>query len=93
MAFEAIFQRFVETAPPCVMHRALMENFFALEKLSRLFRDVAQVQHERELLFSNAVKLTSQVDCRIVEKHANGLYGPTRSDFCLDPRRSTTNSS
>jgi hypothetical protein len=37
--------------------------------------------------------LTSQVDCRIVEKHANGLYGPTRSDFCLDPRRSTTNSS
>jgi hypothetical protein len=42
-----------------------MGNILAPEKLDRLFRDVAQVQHERELLFSKAVELTSQVDCRL----------------------------
>jgi hypothetical protein len=56
MVLEAIFRRFVEAAPACVMHRALMENIFAPEKLDLLFRDVAQVQYERELLFSTAVE-------------------------------------
>jgi IS4 transposase len=65
MVFDAIFQRFVEAAPACVMHRVLMENIFAPEKLDRLFRDVAQVQYERELLFSTVVELTSQVVCRL----------------------------
>jgi hypothetical protein len=46
------------------MHRALMENVFAPEKLDRLLRDVAQVQYERELLFSAVVELTRQVVCR-----------------------------
>jgi hypothetical protein len=63
MVFEAIFQRFVEAAPACVTHWALMENIFAPVKLDPQFSDVAQVHYERELLFSTAVKLTSQVVC------------------------------
>lgn len=46
------------------MHRALIENVFAPEKLDRLFRDIAQVQYERELLFSGVVGLILQVVCR-----------------------------
>jgi IS4 transposase len=65
MVFDALFQRFVEAAPACVMHRALMENIFAPKQLDDLFRNVAQVQYERELLFSTVVELTSQVVCRL----------------------------
>ena len=65
---DKVFQRFVESAPACVMHRALMENVFAAEKLDTLFRETAEIQYERELLFSTLVNLTSQVVCRISEK-------------------------
>jgi len=68
MIFNRVFQRFVESAPACVMHRALMENIFAAEKLDALFRETAEVQYERELLFSTLVNLISQVVCRISEK-------------------------
>ena len=64
MVFNELFQRFVAAAPACVMHRALMENIFAAEKLDALFRQVAEFQYERELLFSSVVELTSQVVCR-----------------------------
>jgi hypothetical protein len=65
MVFNDVFERFVKGAPACVMHRALMENFFAPDKLDELFRNAAEMQYERELLFSSLVNLTSQVVCRI----------------------------
>jgi hypothetical protein len=46
------------------MHRALMDNIFAPAKLDALFRGAAQIQYERELLFSTMVDLVSQVVCR-----------------------------
>ncbi len=46
------------------MHRALMENIFAPEKLDEVFHQAAEKQYERELLFSTLVDLTSQVVCR-----------------------------
>ena len=64
MVFNDLFQRFIEAAPACVMHRALMENIFAPEKLDAVFHKTAEVQYERELLFSTLVDLTSQVVCR-----------------------------
>lgn len=64
MVFSDLFQRFVEGAPACVMHRALMENIFAPEKLDAVFHQAAVNQYERELLFSTLVDLTSQVVCR-----------------------------
>ena len=65
MVFNGLFQRFVEASPACVMHRALMENIFAPEKLNAVFQLAAKIQYERELLFSTVVELTSQVVCRL----------------------------
>lgn len=65
MVFNELFQRFVEASPACVMHRALMENIFAPEKLNAVFQQAAKIQYERELLFSTVVELTSQVVCRL----------------------------
>lgn len=68
MVFDELFQRFVDAAPACVMHRALMENIFAPEKLDAVFHHAARQQYERELLFSTLVDLTSQVVCRASAK-------------------------
>ncbi|MCE9545877.1 MAG: transposase [Planctomycetia bacterium] len=65
MVFGELFERFLEAAPACVMHRALMENIFAPEKLDAVFHGAAEIQYERELLFSTVVELTSQVVCRL----------------------------
>jgi hypothetical protein len=64
MVFAEVFERFVKSCPACVMHRALMDNIFAPAKLDALFRESAQIQYERELLFSTMVDLVSQVVCR-----------------------------
>lgn len=65
MVFSDLFERFAESCPACVMHRALLENVFAPEPLDDLFRHAAVAQYERELLFSTLVELTGQVVCRI----------------------------
>lgn len=65
MVFSELFERFAESCPACVMHRALLENVFAPQSLDDLFRRVAVAQYERELLFSTLVELTGQVVCRI----------------------------
>jgi len=65
MVFDAIFERFVESSPACVMYRAVMENVFAASKLDAVFRRSAVVQYERELLFSTLVDLVGLVVCRI----------------------------
>lgn len=64
MVFSEVFQRFVEARPACVMYRAVLEKVFAPARLDALFRQVAQAQYQRELLFSTLVELTSQVTCR-----------------------------
>lgn len=64
MVFSEVFERFVRQRPACVMYRALMEKLFAPASLDALFREVAEAQYERELLFSTLVELVSQVVCR-----------------------------
>lgn len=65
MVLGEIFERFVEQSPVCVMQRAVMENIFGPVKLNALFHGFAEVQYERELLFSTLVDVTSLVVCRI----------------------------
>lgn len=67
MVFNKLFQRFIEAAPACVMHRALMENIFAPERLDAVFHEAAEIQYERELLFSTLVELLGQIVCRVSE--------------------------
>jgi len=73
MVFSAIFERFLESSPACVMYRAVMENVFAASKLNAVFRQSAIVQYERELLFSTLVDLVSLVVCRI-SKSVHAAY-------------------
>jgi hypothetical protein len=65
MVFSELFERFALAAPACVMHRALMEQVFSPESIDGVFRQKAESQYERELLFSTLVELTSHVVCRI----------------------------
>jgi hypothetical protein len=63
MLMSGVFERFVKKAPVGVMTRASLE--FALEAtaLDRVFREHAEWQYERELLFSTMVDLTAAVVC------------------------------
>lgn len=64
MAFGKLIDLFVEQAPITVMQRVLLENLCSPEKLNAIFVENANVQYERELLFSSIIELTSQVVCR-----------------------------
>jgi hypothetical protein len=63
--FDAVFQRFVEQAPCCVMMRAALEHLFADSFLDQLFEDHAQVQYHRELAFSTIASLLTEVVLRV----------------------------
>src|SRR5215475_6104639 len=73
MVLSAIFERFLESSPACVMYRAVMENVFSASKLDAVFRRSAVLQYERELLFSTLVDLVSLVVCRI-SKSVHAAY-------------------
>ncbi len=61
----AAFQPFLEQAPLCVMTRLTLESLFRPERLDALFRNTAQVQYEKELLFSQVVELMQSVVLRV----------------------------
>jgi hypothetical protein len=85
MVFSAVFEQFVRSSPACVMHRAVMENVFAPAELDALFRRVAVVQYERELLFSTLVDLISLVVCRI-SKSVHAAYVRKRQEVAVSVR-------
>jgi len=66
MVFSKMFEQFVQSAPICVMHRALLENVFAPAKLDAVFDRTAVKQYTRELLFSTLVELMGLVVTRCV---------------------------
>ena len=57
----AAFAPFLEAAPLCVMTRLTLESLFRPDRLDTLFRDTAQRQYEKELLFSELVELMLSV--------------------------------
>lgn len=63
MLLEPIFEPFIRSSPLSVMSRALIERAVAGEVLDALFRQQAQRQYTRELLFSSVVDLMSLVVC------------------------------
>ncbi len=65
MWFNPIFERFVEKSPVTVILRALMEVALDSEKLDELFEKTVQTGYTRELLFSNLVKMMTQVVCSV----------------------------
>jgi hypothetical protein len=85
MVFSEMFGRFVKFSPAAVMHRAVMENVFAPEKLDALFRRTAVEQYERELLFSTLVDLVSLVVCRS-SKSVHAAYVQKRQKVAVSAR-------
>ena len=63
----AAFRPFMEQTPLCVMARATLESLFQPEQLDALFRDTAQKQYQKELLFSQLVELMTSVVLRVNE--------------------------
>jgi hypothetical protein len=61
----AAFQPFLKETPLCVMARLSLESLFGPERLDDLFRNTAQSQYERELLFSQVVELMMSVVLRV----------------------------
>lgn len=74
MVFDDVFNRFIESRPVSVMHRAVLENIFAPEKLDAVFHGAAVNQYERELLFSTTVEVMGLVVARIAPSVRNAYF-------------------
>jgi IS4 transposase len=61
----AAFTPFVEQAPFCVMTRLALEALFQPKRLDELFRNTAERQYQKELLFSQVVELMMSVVLRV----------------------------
>jgi hypothetical protein len=65
MLLSLILDRFAKRAPISVMVRAALEYALDPKTLDALFRDTAEQQHEKTLLFSSVVDLMSLVVARV----------------------------
>ena len=65
MLLGRVFDRFVQDSPITVMFRGALERALAIEQLDALFKDTAERQYQRTLLFSSVVDLMSLVVCKI----------------------------
>jgi hypothetical protein len=61
----AVFEPFLQEAPLCVMTRVALESLFDPDRLDALFRNTAQRQYQKELLFSQVVELMNSVVLRV----------------------------
>jgi hypothetical protein len=61
----AAFAPFLKEAPLCVMTRLTLESLFLPDRLDALFRETAQRQYQKELLFSELVELMMSVVLRV----------------------------
>ncbi len=61
MLLDSVFKNFLLRNPFCVMARAALERKLSVNRLDALFREVASVQYERDLLFSGLVELIARV--------------------------------
>lgn len=60
-----VFEKFAKANPVAVMGRALMERALESRSLDALFRDRAERQYEKELLFSSLVDAMALVVCGV----------------------------
>ena len=87
MWFNPIFERFVEKSPVTVILRGLMEVVLTSSKLDELFEKTAQTGYTRELLFSNLVKMMTQVVCSVRFLYWLGLQRDVSRNWRVENRR------
>lgn len=73
MVLDEVFERFISKSPLVVMLRVLLEQSLSAEEVDELFVETAQVQYQKELLFSTVVSLMSLVVCGIAQS-VNSAY-------------------
>lgn len=73
MLFSPILDRFAKRAPISVMVRSALEHALDPAAIDALFRDTAEQQHEKTLLFSSVVDLMTLVVAR-VQPSLNAAY-------------------
>jgi IS4 transposase len=69
----AVFDRFIADSPICVMVRALLEKALNPKFVDGLFKQHAEQQYTRELLFSSVIEVMSLVVCGM-QKSVNAAY-------------------
>jgi hypothetical protein len=65
MVLAKVFDKFAKSSPVAVMARATMERALDAPALDALFREHAESQYEKELLFSSLVDLMALVVCGV----------------------------
>jgi IS4 transposase len=87
MLLNSVFEPFVAERPICVMARGVLTHLLDPHRIDQLFRDTAQCQYEKDLLFSSLVGLMGDVVLRLQPSvHAayqSGRYGITVSRTAL----------
>lgn len=61
MGLAKMFDSYIDKRPICVMGRAALERLLDDDRIDGLFEQVADQQYTRDLMFSNLVKLMSEV--------------------------------
>ncbi len=82
MLLHSIFDRFVQQSPVAVMVRGLLEHVLTPASVDALFKEHADSQYTRELLFSQTVDLMGQVVCGIYPS-VNAAYQKQRERFTV----------
>ena len=65
MLLDSVFKNFLQQKPFSVMARGSLERMLSVSRLDALFREVASVQYERDLIFSGLVELIARVVTRV----------------------------
>jgi hypothetical protein len=65
MMLQPIFDKFVNGSPVSVMVRGILEHVLPAQEIDDLFKQTAERQYTKELLFSSVVELMSTVVCRM----------------------------
>lgn len=61
----SVYERFIESAPVAVMARAIIERCLAPENIDQVFRQAAERQYNRDLLFSTVFAVMSETVCNL----------------------------
>jgi IS4 transposase len=87
MLLDSLFKPFLAKRPICVMARGVLTHMLEPFRLDQLFRDTAQRQYQKDLLFSSLAALMADVVLRVQPTvHAayqSGCYGITVSPTAL----------
>lgn len=77
-----IRELFLKSAPCCVLARTTLEHLFQPTRLDELFREAAQRQYHREVLFSNLVHLMLRVVLGL-KPSVHAAYHEEDDDFAV----------